>query len=259
MIQRNMKQRARTDNEISKLDNAKRVGKLNETEQSRQSKKVKFTTEKRPYDSVKIPDQQEINKNKSKSESNTYEGDSPAIEAVKKGLRRSSRLNPEIQKGESLVALQAKISKYPFRESSVPGEILSMPIEESTTSQECTDPMVLKASSDPDIMYLHEAMRQKDRKEFVNAMEKEVHDQMANGNFTIVHKSKVPKGKVILPAVWQLRRKRDIQTRQVKKYKARLNIDGSRMKPGVHYDQTYAPVASWNSIRLLLILVATMG
>ena len=31
------------------------------------------------------------------------------------------------------------------------------------------------------------------------------------------------------------------------------------MRPGVHYDQMYAPVASWNSIRLLLILVATMG
>ena len=54
-------------------------------------------------------------------------------------------------------------------------------------------------------------------------------------------------------------RKRDIKTRLIKKYKARLNIDGSKMKQGLHYDLTYAPVASWNSIRLLLILVAVKG
>ena len=50
-------------------------------------------------------------------------------------------------------------------------------------------------------MYLHEAMQQKDRKEFVDAMKKEANDQTVIGNFTIVHKSKVPKGKGILPAV----------------------------------------------------------
>ena len=31
------------------------------------------------------------------------------------------------------------------------------------------------------------------------------------------------------------------------------------MKQGLHYDLTYAPVASWSSIRLLLILVAVEG
>ena len=82
---------------------------------------------------------------------------------------------------------------------------------------------------------------------------------MENGNFTIVHKATVPKDRVILPAVWQMKRKRDIKSRKVKKYKARLNIDGSRMVKGLHYDQTYAPVASWNSIRVLLALVATFG
>ena len=53
-----------------------------------------------------------------------------------------------------------------------------------------------------------------------------------------------------------MKRKRDIKTRLIKKYKARLNIDGSRMKHGVHYDQTYAPVANWNSIRTMLIMSA---
>lgn len=122
------------------------------------------------------------------------------------------------------------------------------------------DPLyAYKASADPDTMYMHQALKQPDAEHFKAAMEKEVKDQMENGNFTIELKSSVPKGTIILPAVWQMKRKRDIRTQEVKKYKARLNIDGSRMKEGVHYDETYAPVASWKSIRLLLTLVARHG
>ena len=79
-------------------------------------------------------------------------------------------------------------------------------------------------------------------------------DQMKNGNFSKILRSKVPKGKTILPSVWQMKRKRDIMTRAIIKYKARLNVDGSRMKKGLHYEETYAPVAKWNSIRILLTL-----
>ena len=52
-----------------------------------------------------------------------------------------------------------------------------------------------------------------------------------------------------------MKRKRHIKTREVYKWKARLKVDGSRMVHKKDYDQTYAPVASWNIIRLLLILV----
>ncbi|CAJ1959006.1 unnamed protein product [Cylindrotheca closterium] len=122
------------------------------------------------------------------------------------------------------------------------------------------DPLsIYKATSDPDTMYMHEAMREKDAHEFKKAMKKEWEDQINNGNFSVVHRSQVPEGGTILPAVWQMKRKRDIKTRTIKKYKARLNIDGSKMQYGKHYDQTYAPVASWNSIRTLLVLSALLG
>ena len=87
-------------------------------------------------------------------------------------------------------------------------------------------------------------------------MSKEVEDQTKNGNFSIVDRKSVPKGRTILNAVWQMRRKRDIKTREIKKYKARLNVDGSRMKKGIDYDETYAPVATWRTIRLLLTLAS---
>ena len=44
-------------------------------------------------------------------------------------------------------------------------------------------------------------------------------------------------------------------TRKIKRWKARLNVDGSRMTKGVHYDKVYAYVASWTSIRLLLTMI----
>ena len=90
-------------------------------------------------------------------------------------------------------------------------------------------------------------------------MSKEINDQFEKCNFTVVCKSKGPKDQVILPEVWQMQRKHDARTGQVKKYNARLNIDGSRMRHGIHYDQTYSPVASWNSVRMLLTLTAVHG
>ena len=56
-----------------------------------------------------------------------------------------------------------------------------------------------------------------------------------------------------------LLRKRDILTREIKKYKACLAFDGSRMREGEDYDKTYASVASWMTIRLLLTFVVAFG
>ena len=52
-----------------------------------------------------------------------------------------------------------------------------------------------------------------------------------------------------------MRHKKDIIKRKIKSYKARLNVDGSSMVKVRDYDQTYALVASWNAIQLLLSMV----
>ena len=90
-------------------------------------------------------------------------------------------------------------------------------------------------------------------------MQEEINDKMKDKNFSVTHKLEVPKTATVLPAVWQLKRKRDIKPGHIKKYKACLNIDGSRMKQGVHYDHSYTPVASWSYIRMLLIMSAVHG
>jgi hypothetical protein len=103
--------------------------------------------------------------------------------------------------------------------------------------------LAYKAKADPDTLYLHQALKEPDREKFIEAMEKEIAQQVQRGVYSIIKRSKVPQGAMILPAVWALRRKRDVRTGDIKKYKARCNIDGSHMIPGKHYDLTYAPVA----------------
>jgi hypothetical protein len=97
-------------------------------------------------------------------------------------------------------------------------------------------------------MYLHEALKEPDQGKFIEAMEKEIAQQVQRRVYSIIKKSKVPQGAMILPAVWALRRKQDIRTGAIKKYKACCNIDGSRMIPGEHYNLTYAPVAGWTLV-----------
>jgi hypothetical protein len=77
------------------------------------------------------------------------------------------------------------------------------------------------AGTDPATMYLHEAMQQSDRKQFIEAMRQEVEAQTANGNWKVVPKSTVPEDASILPAVWAMKRKRKIATREVYNWKAR--------------------------------------
>ena len=81
---------------------------------------------------------------------------------------------------------------------------------------------------------------------------------MNNNNFYIIHYSQIPEGATLLPTVWQMRRKRDIKTNEITKYKARLTVDGSKTHKGEHYNETYALVASWKSMRLLTTLAIAL-
>lgn len=45
-----------------------------------------------------------------------------------------------------------------------------------------------------------------------------------------------------------------LTTCQIYKWKERMNIDGSKQKKGIHYDQYYSPVANWDAIRIILTL-----
>ncbi len=121
---------------------------------------------------------------------------------------------------------------------------------------ETDDPIAyaMKASSDPDTMYYHKAMKAPDARQFRDAMLQEVQAHTSRKHWKFIEKASVLKGEIILPAVWAMRRKRRIATRQVYKWKSRLNLGGHKMVKGKHYGETYAPVVMWTIIRLLLTL-----
>ena len=116
------------------------------------------------------------------------------------------------------------------------------------------DPIAFKASSDPDTLYLHQALKQKDRDKFIDAMVKEVRDHESRYHWRVIKRTEVPEGHKVLPAVWAMRRKRRIQTKEVYKWKARLNLHGGKQEHGVNYWETYSPVVDWAAIRLCMIL-----
>ena len=104
-------------------------------------------------------------------------------------------------------------------------------------------------------MYMHIAMKEPDAGEFKKEMRGEMDAQLKGKVLELTHIKDVPKNATLIPAVWQMKRKRHIKTRKVYKWKARLNVDGSRMVHKRDYNQMYAHVEIWNIIRLLLILV----
>ena len=76
----------------------------------------------------------------------------------------------------------------------------------------------------------------------------------AEGKFSIINCSQIVGGTKIFLAVWQMQRKCDIMTQEAKKWKTCLNFNGSKMKRGIHYDHSYAPVILCSSIQSALVI-----
>eukprot|EP00957_Ditylum_brightwellii_P049927 3784662-Ditylum_brightwellii.AAC.1 len=97
-------------------------------------------------------------------------------------------------------------------------------------------------------------MKQTDQEEFIKAIVKEINGQVESDHWELVKKSKVPMGTKILDSVWAFKCKQDIKTSEALKYKARLNVHGGQQVCGVYYFDTYAPVVTWYSVQMALIL-----
>ena len=46
---------------------------------------------------------------------------------------------------------------------------------------------------------------------------------------------------------------------RIRKYKARFCVRGDRQRFGIDFDETYAPVVQWSSVRMLFTLALTLG
>jgi len=62
----------------------------------------------------------------------------------------------------------------------------------------------------------------------------------------------------VLPSVWAFRQK-VFPDGSMRKLKARLAAGGHKQEKGIDYWETYSPVVSWTTVRLMLILTAQLG
>jgi hypothetical protein len=104
-----------------------------------------------------------------------------------------------------------------------------------------------------DITYLQQVLKQPNAKEFVQAVIKEVNEHVDSNNWMLQKQSNVPEDVQIVPSVWSLQHKCDLTTSEVKSHKARLNVHRGKQVYGMNYFETYAPIVTWFTIRLMII------
>ena len=116
-----------------------------------------------------------------------------------------------------------------------------------------SNPIAFAASVDPDIMYYHQAMKEPDHEQSRRSILKEIRDHKTNQHWEVIPKRNIPPNTKLLDMVWAMHRKRRIDTRQVYKWKACLNVHGGQQEHGVNFWETYTPVVSWQTLRLFFI------
>jgi hypothetical protein len=99
---------------------------------------------------------------------------------------------------------------------------------------------------------LAEAMVRPDSKQWEQAIQSEYNSIISNGTWTLV---KLPAGRKAIGCKWVFKVKYTA-TGAIEKYKARLVAKGYSQTQGIDYDETFAPVAKFNSIRVLLAIAA---
>jgi hypothetical protein len=120
-------------------------------------------------------------------------------------------------------------------------------------------PAALKANKkDPDSPTFQEAMTGPYREEFLEAMRTEVSELESHNCWDVVSAAKVPEGAKVIPTMWVFKIKRYPDGR-IRKFKARLVVRGDFQVEGEDYDEKYAPVVPWSTVRLMLTIAASQG
>eukprot|EP00984_Skeletonema_dohrnii_P025786 scaffold14972_cov139-Skeletonema_dohrnii-CCMP3373.AAC.1 len=113
--------------------------------------------------------------------------------------------------------------------------------------------LVTQDLSSNEVFTYHQAMKQHDREDFLDAMEKEIDDHTERGHWIIVPRSSMPTGKKSIKSIWSFKRKR-LPSGELLKHKARLCAHGGMQQWGENYWETYSPVVNMLTVRLLLII-----
>jgi hypothetical protein len=106
--------------------------------------------------------------------------------------------------------------------------------------------------SDAELKSYREAMRRPDSELWYQAMVREMEAYLENGTWELV---KLPHGRKAIGSKWVFKVKRNPDG-TVERYKARLVAKGFGQRPGVDFDETFAPTTKWAALRAILALAA---
>ncbi len=97
---------------------------------------------------------------------------------------------------------------------------------------------------------LSEISKRSDAEKWNSAIQEELNSLHENGTWELVN---LPKGEKALKTKWVFKLKRDCNN-EIIRYKARLVAKGFTQREGIDYDETFAPVVRYASIRFLIAL-----
>ncbi|KAK4327573.1 hypothetical protein Pmani_001980 [Petrolisthes manimaculis] len=108
-------------------------------------------------------------------------------------------------------------------------------------------------TSDP--TSVSEALLSDDKEHWMDAMKQEMSSIQENDVYELVE---LPKGSKALKCRWVFKKK-ILSNGSVERYKARLVAQGCSQKFGIDYDETFCPVARFESVRTVLALASQRG
>src|SRR5437016_5391017 len=114
----------------------------------------------------------------------------------------------------------------------------------------------LLANSDEPKSY-SEAVNGTEREKWRQAVTQEIKSLNENKTFIPIKRATLPPGTNIMGSKWVFKIKRNDKG-EIERYKARLVAKGFTQKQGIDYNETFAPVVKYKSLRIILALSTIM-
>jgi hypothetical protein len=102
----------------------------------------------------------------------------------------------------------------------------------------------------PNVLTHAQMKRQVDANKFIEAQRPETEGLMDIHTFEFIPKINLPPNTRYLDLIWTYRRKH-CPDGSLKRYKARLCVNGSRQIQGIDYTESFAPVVQWSTIHMV--------